>query len=156
VTYHLEGTYIGDILVLERLPKQHMSKHMWKCRCLCGNYFQVTTNELTTTNMNRRRQCCGKCEWHIKHKAAYISWCAMKQRCDGPTRKDYHYYGGRGITYDPRWSKFTEFYKDMGDPPIDVFGYGERMSLDRKDVNGSYCKDNCKWSTRSEQQLNKR
>lgn len=148
MTYHLEGTYIGDILVVERLPKQHMSKHMWKCKCLCGNYFQVTTSELITT-----RQSCGACKWHIKHKAAYISWEAMKQRCSDSNRKDYKYYGGRKITYDPRWNKFTEFYKDMGDPPIDVFG--ERLTLDRKDVNGNYNKDNCKWSTRSEQQLNK-
>lgn len=41
----------------------------------------------------------------------------------------------------------------MGDPPVDH--KGERLSLDRKDVNGNYCKDNCKWSDRSEQGFNR-
>jgi hypothetical protein len=78
----------------------------------------------------------------------------MLQRCDDSSRKDYKYYGGRGITYDKAWGRFINFYRDMGDPPLDKFT-GERMSLDRKDVNGMYCKANCRWATRSEQQLNK-
>jgi hypothetical protein len=42
------------------------------------------------------------------------------------------------------------FYEDMPPRP------GADYSLDRINNNGSYNKSNCKWSTRSEQQRNKR
>ena len=65
---------------------------------------------------------------------------------------DYRNYGDRGITICNRWlgkNGFQNFYKDMGEMPKD-------KTLDRKDNNGNYCKRNCCWSTRVEQQNNRR
>jgi hypothetical protein len=59
------------------------------------------------------------------------------------------FHGNGGITFDTRWNDFSCFLEDMGDRP-------EGKTLDRVDVNGNYCKSNCKWSTRSEQERNKR
>lgn len=78
----------------------------------------------------------------------YDTWRHMKYRCDVPTAPWYHRYGGRGITYDPRWSDFSEFYKDMGERP-------EGMSLDRIDNDKGYNKDNCRWATITEQNNNR-
>jgi hypothetical protein len=69
----------------------------------------------------------------------------MKDRCNTANPR----YGGRGITYDPRWNNFIEFYKDMGDPPTD------KHTLDRKDGNLNYCKTNCRWATMKQQQNNR-
>ena len=152
MTYNLVGKQYGRLKVLEKLSERdYRGKTQYKCLCICGDFKVTTTNQLT--DINKGLKTCGKCEWHIRHKEAYISWSGMKQRCDDKNCKDYPYYGGRGIKYDPRWSDFVEFFLDMGDPPKDF--YGERKSIDRSDVNLNYTKDNCKWSDRHEQQMNK-
>ena len=80
----------------------------------------------------------------------YNIWAMMRQRCTNPNAANYALYGGRGVSVDPRWNKFANFLEDMGHPP------SPKHTLDRKDTNGNYCKENCRWSTAEEQQNNKR
>lgn len=80
----------------------------------------------------------------------YRIWSSMKGRCNNPNNRDYKLYGGRGITYDPKWETFEGFYEDMHET------YKEGLTLNRIDNNGNYTKDNCNWITNAEQQLNKR
>lgn len=83
----------------------------------------------------------------------YRVWASMKNRC--LNRKDAHnysWYGGRGVRICDRWlgeHGFANFVKDMGERPK---GY----SIDRIDVNGDYCPENCKWSSAEEQSRNRR
>lgn len=79
---------------------------------------------------------------------AHYVWRSMMARCYRPTDKSYKYYGARGITVCDAWHDYTVFVHDMGEPP-------NGMSLDRIDVNGPYCKTNCRWATSSTQQKNK-
>lgn len=151
MTKQLNGTKVGYLTVIERIGRNKAGRILWRCKCLCGKDTILPTYALSGV---RATISCGCCEWHIHHNEAYVSWMAMKQRCNTATNKDYPRYGGGGIKYDARWENFREFYIDMGDPPKDI-RTGERLSLDRKDNDGNYCKDNCKWSDRSEQQLNK-
>jgi hypothetical protein len=74
----------------------------------------------------------------------------MKARCDNKRHLQYKDYGGRGITYDPRWSNFEPFAKDVGEPP------SNKHTLDRIDNNGNYCKDHVRWAERSVQSRNTR
>ena len=81
----------------------------------------------------------------------YISWYSMLRRCNNPKDKEYHNYGGRGISVCERWSKFENFIADMGDKP------SPHHSLDRyPDKNGNYEPSNCRWATMLEQGLNRR
>ncbi len=73
----------------------------------------------------------------------------MVARCENPRDKRWQDYGGRGIKVCPEWRNFQGFYADMGDPP-------EGASLDRVDVDGDYCKANCRWATAAEQSRNRR
>lgn len=78
----------------------------------------------------------------------YKIWQNMKRRCDSPKAAMYLHYGGRGISYDSRWAKFEEFFKDMGST------YSDNLTIERIDINKNYCKDNCKWIPMSEQKNN--
>ena len=80
----------------------------------------------------------------------YQVWQGMKARCLNPNNKHYANYGGRGITICNDWiNDFNQFVQDMGERPQ---GY----SIDRINNNGDYTPNNCKWSTKKEQQRNRR
>lgn len=70
-------------------------------------------------------------------------------RCYNPNNKAYKNYGGRGITVCERWHTSVNFVADISDRPD---GY----LLDRIDNDKGYSPDNCKWSTRKEQNSNRR
>lgn len=95
---------------------------------------------------------CSKCNSvkHNKYRSPeYQSWSAMKNRCDNPSHESYHRYGGRGITYDPAWSDFTVFLRDMGEKPT------RKHQLERVYNDKNYNKENCIWATRKEQTRNR-
>jgi hypothetical protein len=73
----------------------------------------------------------------------------MKNRCLNPRAVDYKYYGGRGITIDPRWHAFENFLADMGQRPT------LKHTLERNHNNGNYTKANCCWATRQRQARNR-
>lgn len=98
----------------------------------------------------KHRSSRGSYDLHgLSQSRAYCAWKNMRARCKGYQKKSAKDYKERGITYCKEWESFNQFLKDMGHPP-------EGMTLDRKDNDGNYEPSNCRWATRSQQQLNQR
>ena len=148
------GCVVGRLTVLHISGKSKNGSNIWKCLCKCGGTIDVISSSLNSG----LTQSCGCLYDEIKGKQrlthgksndpTYNSWLAMKQRCYYSKHEYFSLYGGRGIKVCDRWiNSFENFLEDMGEKP-------ENLTLDRKDVNGDYCKENCRWVSNSLQGYN--
>lgn len=111
-----------------------LSDKQWLSQSFCSDSCRIeATKGLKSSNL-----------------ALWNRWQHMKQRCSNPKNPGYRHYGGRGISYDPKWESFSAFFDDMsGD-------FKEHLTLERINVNGNYNKKNCTWITKGEQSCNTR
>lgn len=73
----------------------------------------------------------------------YRIWAQMKRRCSLPTVKSYHRYGGRGIRVCDEWTNSFVTFEQWAL----ANGYKSNLTLDRRDNDGHYEPDNCRWVT---------
>lgn len=161
---NLEGQKFGRLLVIKRIDTSKDRQKIWLCKCSCGNFKEVKTSYLTTGDTT---SCgCYQKECEIKNLSAfwkkssikkkyprlYRIWDGMKTRCYNKNSKSYKYYGERKIEVCDEWKNSFISFKDWAIKN----GYKDNLTIDRVDVNGNYEPKNCKWTTISEQNNNKR
>lgn len=141
-----------------RNPKKpYPSEDFWIWRCYCGKEFSArvanikfgNTNSCGCYNLQSLQQNRKTHGMANDNCPIYKCWKNMRNRCLNSNAINYKDYGGRGISICERWDNFELFKLDMGSKPEGDY------SIDRKDVNGNYEPDNCRWASRFIQNNNK-
>ena len=149
------GLKFGRLTVLESAGRDREQRRIWLCRCECGNERICRTDRLVSGEITECKECAkwrgakkNSTHGHSNKEKLYSVWFHMKDRCRNPDSK---YYGAKGIKVCEEWDKdYMAFRKWALEN-----GYKDGLTIDRIDVNGDYCPENCRWLTVLEQNYNK-
>ena len=124
---------------------------LYECQ-YCGKEFEAITKDIKKGHTKSCGCQKGGNTHGLTHNQFYKTWNAMMSRCTNLKHKSYPNYGARGITVCDEWLDVTNFVAWVDSTHPNISG----VSLDRIDNDKGYSPDNCTWSSRTMQNINKR
>ena len=123
--------------------------------CECGIEF---TSQVRYIKSGKRAPYCPTCNMSRSKKThglsthpIYKAYLDMRRRCLKVSSEKYLDYGGRGIIICDKWLQDFKTFYDWSLP-----AWRENLTIDRKDVDGNYEPNNCRWLDKRSQAQNKR
>ena len=143
-----------NMLTIKKLShiKGKYDKH-YLCVCECGNEKVIAYRSLKA-EVTKSCGClaikAATKHGFSNHKLYYV-YKGIIDRCTNHNHIAYNRYGGRGINVCKEWTedKSSFFIWAVEN------GYQEGLSIDRIDNDKGYYPENCRWTTDSEQNINK-
>ena len=145
------------LTILKTLPRTKGVQKQALVQCVCGKEYVIRYADAVrakSCGCLRSEGAKGVNKKHgLRDHELYGTWRQMMQRCYNESHKQFDGYGGRGISVCSEWHEVSVFIDDI-ERILGVKTSDE--TLDRKENNGNYEPDNVKWSTRTEQNRNRR
>ena len=142
----ITGQKFGKLTVIREEGRTKEGRATWLCQCDCGNTKVIKGKAL---RKGTTKSCgCIVNKHNMTNSYTWSSWRSMMRRCYETNNERYTRYGEKGITVDTRWHEFINFYKDMGERPLNT-------TLDRINNDGNYEPGNCRWASNQTQNNNR-
>lgn len=161
VRLDLTGERYGKLIVLREVDRIYTRTgkiiRRWECQCDCGKITTVRHGDLRSGRTlscgcyNFEKESVVKTHGYSRTKL-YGVYIKMKSRCENENDKSFSYYGGRGIKLCKEWNENPKSFIDWAKQN----GYKDGLTIDRINVDGDYCPENCRWTDYETQAVNQR
>jgi hypothetical protein len=144
-----------------RLPLEDFNIYTWKVLervkddphamiCYCTQCQTVKRLDKASLRRGSIRKC--ECQRNpVTRLKFFPTWSAMMQRCYNKKDHNFNSYGGRGISVCKAWHD-VETFNDWASSHVIPQGH----SLDRRNNDGNYTPENCRWASITQQNSNRR
>ena len=148
------GQVYDDLLCVEKVPNdKYMNEYRMRCT-VCGREKNMIDHTVFK-HCGTTHKACGK-GLKTLDPVFYDRWQAMRTRTTNSNYHATHRYKDRGIDSE-EFKYFIDFYDAMYDSYVEAcerIGDPHNVSLERKDINKSYTKENCEWIDKHDQPKN--
>lgn len=159
------GEKYGRLTVAKRVEDKYFPggshQPQFECVCDCGNIVVTTAAHLrsghtkscgcyASSTISERNTTHGDSSSRL-----YWVWSNMKRRCDNQNSRDYKTYGGRGIRVCDEWNDYAKFQEWALNNGYSASAKRGDCTIDRINVDGDYCPDNCRWISIADQEVNR-